>query len=116
MLWDLVKARRVDDLQQVGETILAGLDAAIQTVAVLAKNSVEPLAGVGAELEQIRREHLDTWPWFRQEDLDQARAEAARGETVEMDDAFAAIAGVSRAEWQRRVEAYQQRQRNREGS
>ncbi len=115
-MWDLLKAHRVDELQQVGETILAGLDGAIQAVAAFAEHTTQPLSGVQAELEEIRREHLDTWPWFRQEDLDQARAEATRGETVDMDDAFAAIAGVSREEWQRRVDAYEKQKRNREGS
>jgi len=115
-LWELLKARKVEDLQEAGETILATLDLAIRVVGAFANRTQEPLRGVQAELEQIRQEHLDRWPWLTQEDLDKAREEAARGDTIDIDDAFPAIAGVSRAEWESKLEAYQQKKRSQGGT
>jgi hypothetical protein len=115
-LWGLLKAKRVDDLQACGEQILSTLDLAIRVVGAFADHTKEPLRGVQAKLEQIRQEHLDTWPWFRKEDLDQVQAELDRGETVDMDDVFPALAGVSREEWEKRLEARQRQKRSPEGT
>jgi hypothetical protein len=115
-LWKLLKAKQVDDLQEGGERFLFALDLAIQVAEIYACNTAMPLGDVRADLKQIRQEHLDRWPWFKQEDLDQAAAEAARGETVDMEDAFAAIAGVSREEWDGRVEAYQRQKDKSDGT
>jgi hypothetical protein len=107
-LWETIWAGPSEDFQEAGETFRQLLDEMIDTLGKLTALSNGSLAGVQADLEKLRREHVERWPWFSQQDVDQARAEDARGETVDMDDAFAGIAGVSREEWQRRVEARKQ--------
>jgi len=108
-LWGLVRFGPVDVLQELGEAFQEILDETIGTLRQLSANNphLAGLAGVQAEVEQLRQEHQERWPWFRMEDLGQALAESARGETLELDDAFAQIAGISREDWLRRVEDYQ---------
>jgi len=107
-LWDLVRERRVDEFQEAGEAFLKSLDGAIKALSSLAKLG-ESVQGVQADLEQLREEHKERWPWFRKEDVLEALAESARGETLPVDDAFAQIAGVSREEWASRLEERQRR-------
>jgi hypothetical protein len=95
-LWTLVKDQMPEDLQEAGESFLVVLDHAIAVVAAFAENTEEPLRGIQEDLERLRQEHNDTWPWCSEQDLDEARAESARGETLELDEAFAEILGVSR--------------------
>ncbi len=112
-LWDRIMAGLVDDFQKTGEEFLAALDEALgllRKVAGQAQNGT--LGAVLAELEQMRQEHQERWPWFTQKDLDEARAEAARGETLELTDAFAEIAGVSRERFLEMVKAHEQRKRD----
>ena len=111
----LVKTRRADELEEAGQLFLTCVRRARKIISELAAEFGTPFARIQAELEQIEQEHLDRWPWFRKEDLDQARAEADRGETVDVEDAFAAMAGVSREEWETRVEAYQRQKHSQEG-
>ena len=105
-LWDLVRDGMLDDLQETGESFLVVLDQAIGVVRAFGDHTEEPLRGIQANLERLRQEHKDSWPWCSEQDLDDARAEIVRGETLEMDDAFAEIAGVSREEWLQRVEEH----------
>jgi hypothetical protein len=66
------------------------------------------------EIEAFRSEVFDSWPWTpTKEEWDEAVAEFERGGGVDIDDAFAEAAGVSREEWLRLVE---QRRRTRDGS
>jgi hypothetical protein len=111
----LVKTRQADKLEEEGQLFLTCVRQALKAMSELAAVFGVPFHQIQAELEQIEQEHLDRWPWVRKEDLDQARAEAARGETVDVEDAFAAMAGVSREEWETRVEAYQRRKQSQEG-
>jgi hypothetical protein len=100
----LVLTRHADQLEEEGQLLLTCVRHALKVMAELAAVFGAPFHQIQAELEQIEQEHLERWPWLRKEDLDQARAEAARGETVGVEDAFAAIAGLSREEWKNRVE------------
>jgi len=111
----LLKTRQKDKLEEEGQLFLTCVRQALKAMAELAAVFGAPFQQIQAELEQIEQEHLDRWPWLRKEDLDQARAEAAQGETVDVEDAFAAIAGVSREELENRVEAYQRRKHSQEG-
>ena len=111
----LVKSRRADKLEEEGQLFLTCVRQALKAMSELAAVFGVPFHQIQAELEQIEKEHLDRWPWVRKEDLDQARAEADRGETVDVEDAFAAMAGVSREEWENRVEVYQRRKHSQEG-
>ncbi len=72
------------------------------------------LLDVIREVEALRSEVFDNWPWTpTKEEWDEAVAEFERGEGVDIDDAFAEAAGVSREEWLRLVE---QRRQTRDGS
>jgi hypothetical protein len=65
------------------------------------------LAGVQGALEKLgglRREVAERWPVGNAAELAEARAAAARGEAVPLDEAFAELAGVSKEEWRRLVE------------
>ena len=110
-LWHRVRDNMLDDLQEAGESFLLVLDQAIATVGAFEDHTEEPLRGIQANLEQLRQEHKDSWPWCSEQDLDEVRAEIVRGETLEMDDAFAEIAGVRREEWLRRTEEHKRNQR-----
>lgn len=58
-----------------------------------------------AEVEAVRSEALDNWPWApTKEEWDAAVAEFERGDSVDVDDAFAAANDMSREEWTRLVE------------
>jgi hypothetical protein len=111
----LVKTRRADKLEEKGQLLLTCVRQALKAISELAAVFGMPFHQIQAELEQIEQEHLDRWPWSKKEDLDQARAEAAQRETVDVEDAFAAMAGVSREEWENRVEAHQRWKHGPEG-
>jgi hypothetical protein len=111
----LVKGRRADELEAKGQSFLSCVRQARKALSGLATVFGGPFHRIQSELEQIEQEHLDRWPWLRKEDLDQARAEADRGETADVEDAFAAMAGVSREEWENRVEAHRHRKLAQEG-
>ncbi len=67
--------------------------------------SAEALRAMIADVESIRSEALDNWPWTpTKEEWEEAIAEFERGESVDIDDAFAAANGLSREEWLRLVE------------
>ena len=111
----LVNERRADELEEEGCRFLACVRQARKAMSEMAFTFGMPFSGIQAELEQIEEEHLERWPWSRKADLEQARAEAERGETVDVEDAFAALAGVSREEWEGRVEAYRHRKESHGG-
>jgi hypothetical protein len=63
-------------------------------------------------LEQCRalKERIfEFWSPFTSQDVAEGLAEHARGECLELDEAFAQIAGVSKEAWLKRVEEQQQR-------
>ncbi len=113
-LWNLVRSGPVDAIQAAGEEFLRQLDETIATLgALVSKNALlASLVDLGVEVERLRQEHLDRWPWFQSQDIEEALAESARGETLELDDAFAQLAGVSREEWLQQVAAHERRNGN----
>ncbi len=111
-LWDKIKARQVFDFQRVGEEFLAVVEESIALTRKLADRFQNgALGAVLTELEQLQTEHQERWPWFSQKDVDEAREASARGETMELTDAFAQIAGVSREQFLEMVKAHEQRKR-----
>jgi hypothetical protein len=57
---------------------------------------------------QARQSVLERWPVGSDEEIAQARAAANRGEGLDLDEAFAEIAGVDVAAWRQRVEESRQ--------
>lgn len=57
--------------------------------------------------ERLRDDVFRYWDESSEEDLRLAREEVARGEGLELTDAFAEVAGVDRDTWRYKVEEYQ---------
>lgn len=55
---------------------------------------------------QAKQRVLERWPVGSAEEIAEARAAAARSEGLDLDEAFAQIAGVDVETWHRRVEEY----------
>jgi hypothetical protein len=71
-----------------------------------AMRSLPALAISLSEAVALRNRIFAFWAEFTPEDAQQAREAIRRGECQDLDDAFAEIAGVDKAEWLRRVEAH----------
>ncbi len=78
----------IQDVEQTGHAVEGAreLDAALEAV------------------QNLKDQLFRHWPWFSDEDIALARLEEERGELLDLDDAFAAIAGVDKESWLRRVE------------
>jgi hypothetical protein len=63
--------------------------------------------------KELRARLAEEWPACSPEEEQEAMAQARRGEGLELDDAFAQIAGVDKATWLQRVAAHEQKQRPR---
>jgi hypothetical protein len=97
---DRVFADRID----AAEKILAlAADAAARTGQPIPET--EGLASAAEDVRRLRRELAERWPVCTDDEMEEVRRQIARGEGMELDDAFAAIAGVGVEEWRRRVEA-----------
>jgi hypothetical protein len=78
-----------------------------------------PVEGTDRLLEAARRfkelqaRLAEEWPACSPEEEQEALAQVRRGEGLELDDAFAQIAGVDKATWLQRVAAHEQKQRPR---
>jgi len=60
-------------------------------------------------LSHARQSLLDRWPVGSDEDIAQGQASAARGEGLDVDEAFAQIIGTDVESWRRRVEDHKGR-------
>jgi len=70
---------------------------------------LEELRHATEELDAWRKQATRTWPWPpTDEEWGKIKEDVAQGKGIDMEDAFAAIAGTSRADWLRRVEARKQ--------
>src|SRR5205807_7187731 len=58
---------------------------------------------------RMKAEFVEQWPWLGDSELEKAWTEYRRGEYLDLEDAFAQIAGVDRETWRRRVDEHQQR-------
>lgn len=112
-----IQARLVDDYAGEGEALRRAFDAvtgAIEKLEELARSLAgltdraaagrAELAAAAAAVGRLRDDTLRHWPWPPTEAVIQRiREEVRRGEALELDEAFADIAGVSPEEWNRRV-------------
>jgi hypothetical protein len=87
-------------------TALAMAEAVVEEGVQVA--GAEKLPGVLKLLEEQQDGVLRYWTLFSEEDVAEARAAHARGECLEMADALAEVAGVTREEWLAKVEERQQ--------
>jgi hypothetical protein len=102
--------RRLRECFDPGLRILARVTELIETYERRG-GSVEEAAELRSALGQTRRleaQIFEHWPRFSNKDVAEARAALARGECLDLEDAFAQIAGVDRETWRRRVEERRQ--------
>jgi len=118
--WDslFVRARagQIEDYHATGMTLqelfshtLGILDTLRQWARLLEGEGyqVESVAELDRDIEEVRRfqeEIFAAWPDFREQDVHEGLAERARGECLELDEAFASLAGVDKDAWLRRLE------------
>ena len=81
------------------------------TVAAKFANEVRALREALTEVGRIREEFSHNFPMRNAEEMRTIRAEDASEGGLELDDAFAEIAGCSKEEWLTRVSAYEQRRK-----
>ncbi len=60
-----------------------------------------------AEMHRIREEFSENFPLLDEQGLTSARADVLTGEGLELDDAFAALAGCSKEDWLTRAQTHQ---------
>ncbi len=68
-----------------------------------------------ALLEQLPEVHRKSWPRENPPSLAKVEEEYRRGECLSLEDAFAQIAGMSRDDWLRRVEAHKNKKEANKG-
>jgi hypothetical protein len=118
---DLMEVRAISDYQQTGQEVVGLIDEGLYILSeirnqarayVEAGHAVRRLNDLDAairHLETLKAEITANWPWLDANDLRAAREAEARGETLELDEAFAQIAGMSKEDWLRRVEEHKRR-------
>jgi hypothetical protein len=116
-LWEMILAEysqgRGDEHQ--ASLFLETLEHMMRTLSI-SRETLATLEGLGyvlpvasqidrdlAELHEFSLEVARHWVGFAQRDIDEARAELARGECQDLDEAFAEIAGVSAEQWREKV-------------
>jgi hypothetical protein len=120
--WDQAVSGQIDDFQQYGTDLLAVLDATQHNLDIVrgwvrgaestgqTVGRATDLKRAAEELVALRREIEDRWPWINEQIIAEAKAELARGEFLELDEAFAQIAGVDKETWLKRVEEHKKRE------
>lgn len=114
--------RSLASLQATGAALTEIFRLSAQSVALLREvlaatqqrtgHALEESQGLGkvqSLLEELRARLDREWPVGTPDDVAQARAELARGETLELEEAFAGMAGISREELRQRVEEHKRR-------
>ena len=95
-----------DTYTQLAESVRASALRAWQAAGAPAGIDFAGLDGAIQAVAQTRQRVLERWPVGSEEEEEEARASAARGEGLDLDEAFAQIAGVDVAAWRQRVEEY----------
>jgi hypothetical protein len=120
-----IARREVTQLRELRQTVLASWSQAIEAMQAgldlcerFARRSGAAVAGAEelrtalGEAARLRDEAFRHWPEPpTAEDVCRARDEMARGEAVDLDEAFAEMAGVSVEEWRRRAEEHGRKRR-----
>jgi hypothetical protein len=71
----------------------------------------DALRRVRDELTRFRGELEMSWPFFTRDAIEEAREAERRGELLDVEEAFAEMAGVDLATWRQRVEAHKLKRR-----
>lgn len=91
-VWRRVVAHQIDDFDKAGELVLGHFDNMLKTgeeLCALVHDRVREGCSIkgAAELENLmeklnrmRQKFVDTWPWFNEALIEEAKAEYARGE------------------------------------
>jgi hypothetical protein len=120
-LWDRAMAGQIDNFTGAGNEVLGVIDTyarVLDTVKGWVQAAEQEgqrvpraaeLARAADELAALRKEVVERWPWISERSIAEARAEIARGEFLELDDAFEQIAGVDKETWLKRVEEHKRR-------
>jgi hypothetical protein len=96
-----------DDYVRLAESIRASASRAWQAAEAPVGKDVEVrLGGAIQAVLQAKQSVLDRWPVGSDQEIAEAQAAASRGEGLDLDDAFAQIAGVDVETWRQRVEEY----------
>lgn len=122
VLWqstlDLAAAGGIDDYEKAGaklrqsfETglrILGGVQGLLQAFidAGIQVCCFTELTEAILAVRQLETRVFESWPQFSAGDVEQAQAEHMRGESVELDAAFASLAGCDVDAWRKRVEEH----------
>lgn len=77
-------------------------------LASLPLDQADRLSEIARAMDHLWEHFEDEWPFCTPEEAAEALAQAARGEAMGLDDAFAHLAGVDKGTWLDRVAAYQQ--------
>ena len=114
---ELIEAHRIDDYNELGRALRASFDPGLRIMARVVElvTAFERVGGTIASADELRDAHarllrmengiFEHWPLFTEQDAAEAREAIERGDYLELDDAFAQIAGVDKETWMRRVEA-----------
>ncbi len=72
---------------------------------------IERLLAVAEKFKQLQIRLADEWPVCSAEEAEEVLTQMERGEGMELDDAFAQIAGIDKADWLERVEEHKRKYR-----
>jgi hypothetical protein len=108
--WLRERRRAIEELSdnylQLAQSIRASASRAWQDAGSPAGVDFGLLDDAIQAVARAKQELLDRWPVGSDQEIAEARAAASRGEGLELDEAFAQIAGVDGAAWRQRVEEY----------
>ncbi len=119
-----IRDHQITDLQQAGEALGGLFDGTLDFLGSLRQwtrefeaaghnvQGARELDRVIEQLQEMKKDVLAHWPWFSEKDVEEARAAHARGECLELDEAFATIADVDKETWRERVEEYKRAKRS----
>jgi hypothetical protein len=114
-------AGQIDDFQRCGDDVLAVVDSHLRILSVVQEwvraaeqvgqhvGRAEELPRAVDALRSLRSEVVGGWLWPEARTLNEIKAEEGDAEWLELDEAFARIAGVDKETWLKRVEEHKRR-------
>jgi hypothetical protein len=111
--WLLERRQVIEDLSasyvQLAESVRAAVYQAAQASgSPSGKDFVLLLDRAIQAILQARQRVLERWPVGSEAEIEEASSSAARGQGLDVDEAFAQIAGVDVETWRRRLEEHKQ--------
>jgi hypothetical protein len=108
----LVERRRAlvelsDNYLQLARSIRSAVLSNGKPASIAEENLVKNLDTAIASLTQARQDVLARWPVGSDDEIVAAQSSAARNEGLDVDEAFAQIAGVDAEAWRKRLEEHQ---------